>query len=314
MNMENQTTVKEFILLGFYEFQELQVPLFLLFLFIYVISLLGNLIIITVTCAEVSLHTPMYCFLCDLSFLDIFYSSVTVPKLLTSLLTGSRCISLVECFTQMYFFMFLASVELLLLSFMAYDRYAAICHPLRYTLIMNKRVCVLLAGAPWVWGLLEPVGHVTMLSQFSFCRSHEINHFFCDPTALLILACDNTQNFEILTFIIGVLVSLSPFVLTLTSYVCIIAAILGIRSAEGRRKAFSTCSSHLTVVILLYGTIICIYMKPNSTHSSVLDKFFSLLYTVVIPMLNPIIYSLRNQDVQRALRKMFTRKTCFSRI
>ncbi|XP_029435696.1 olfactory receptor 1019-like [Rhinatrema bivittatum] len=309
MEKENQTTLREFILLGFSDLQELQVPLFLLFLLIYVITVLGNLIIITVTCVDHSLHTPMYCFLCDLSFLDICYSSVTVPRMLVSLLTGGRCISLTECFTQMYFFMFLASTELLLLSFMAYDRYAAICHPLRYTLVMNKRVCLLLAGTPWLWGLLEPVGHVTMMSQFSFCGSHKINHFFCDPTALLSLACADTHNFEMLTFVVGVLVSLSPFVLTLASYTCIITAILRIRSSEGRLKAFSTCSSHLTAVMLLYGTIICIYMRPNSAHSPVLDKFFSLLYTVLIPMLNPIIYSLRNQDVKGSLRKSFCK--CF---
>nr|XP_033779271.1 olfactory receptor 1038-like [Geotrypetes seraphini] len=191
---------------------------------------------------------------------------------------------------------------------MAYDRYVAICKPLHYSLIMSKRICISLVAASWISGCLDEIPVVVIISQFSFCGSNEINHFYCDPSALLKLSCSGTRNFEILMLSEGPFLAVLPFLLTLSSYIFIIRAILTIRSAAGKHKAFSTCSSHLTVVLLFYGTVLCIYMRPNSMHSPETDKIFSLLYTVLIPMLNPIIYTLRNQEVQKALKNLIFRK------
>ncbi|XP_029435325.1 olfactory receptor 5V1-like [Rhinatrema bivittatum] len=308
MEEENLTSVTEFIILGFPEYPELQIPLFLLFLLIYLIILMGNLTIIALTCLDPRLHTPMYFFLCNLSFLDISSTSVTLPKLLDILLKKSQRISVKRCLTQMYFFMYLTTVEFIIISIMAYDRYVAICHPLRYAVIMNQRLCVLMAAGTWILGLLEPVAHSVLVSCFSYCGSKEINHFFCDPAAVPKLSCSSTSAIEIVSYILGVFLALPCFTLTLTSYVCIISSILRIRSTEGRRKAFSTCSSHLTVVILFYGTMTCLYMRPTSMQSLDVNKIFALLYNVLIPMFNPIIYSLRNREVKGALQKAFNRK------
>ncbi|XP_029441932.1 olfactory receptor 1019-like, partial [Rhinatrema bivittatum] len=303
MEEENLTTVTEFIILGFPEYPELQIPLFLLFLLIYLIILMGNLTIIALTCLDPHLHTPMYFFLCNLSFLDISSTSVTVPKLMDIFLRKRQRISTIGCFTQMYFFICSLGIEYVLLTVMAYDRYVAICHPLRYTAIMNPRVCILMVTGTWIFGFLESVAHTVLVSFFSFCGSNEINHFFCDLSALLKLSCTNTFTVESITYIIGSFVTLPCLISTLTSYVYIISSILRIRSTEGRRKAFSTCSSHLTVVILFYGTIMCLYLRPTSMQSLDQNKLFALLYNVLIPMFNPMIYSLNNKAVKEALRK-----------
>ncbi|XP_029437221.1 olfactory receptor 1019-like [Rhinatrema bivittatum] len=308
MEEENLTTVTEFIILGFPEYPDLQIPLFILFLLIYLIILMGNLTIIALTCLDPRLHTPMYFFLCNLSFLDISSTSVTLPKLLDIFLRKHQRISAVGCFTQMHFFLVLASVEFFLLAAMAYDRYVAICHPLRYAVIINQRLCVLMAAGTWIFGFLDPVIHTVLISHFSYCRSNEINHFFCDPSALLALSCSRTQPVESVTYIVGSLVPFPCFMTTLTSYVYIISTILRIRSTEGRHKAFSTCSSHLTVVILFYGTIMCLYMRPTSMQSLDLNKLFAVLYNVLISMFNPLIYSLKNREVKGALRKVFITK------
>ncbi|XP_029435857.1 olfactory receptor 1019-like [Rhinatrema bivittatum] len=308
MEEENLTTVTEFIILGFPEFPDLQIPLFLLFLLIYLIILMGNLTIIALTCLDPRLHTPMYFFLCNLSVLDISSTSVTLPKLLDILLRKGQHISLRCCFTQMYFFLCFASVEFIIISVMAYDRYVAICYPLHYTIIMNEKVCILMAAGTWIFGFLDPVIHTALLSHFSYCGSIEINHFFCDLSALLKLSCTSTSTSESVTYILGAFVALPCFSATLTSYVYIIANIRKISSVEGRRKAFSTCSSHLTIVILFYGTIMCLYMRPASMQTLDLNKLFALLYNVLIPMINPFIYSLKNREVKRFLRKVFNRK------
>ncbi|XP_029437210.1 olfactory receptor 226-like [Rhinatrema bivittatum] len=253
----------------------------------------------------------MYFFLCNLSFLDISSTSVTLPKLLDILLRNSKCISINECLSQMYLFMALASVEFFLLAAMAYDRYVAICHPLRYAVIINQRLCVLMASGSWIFGIVDPVTHIVLISHFSYCGLNEINHFFCDPSALLTLSCSKTQAVEGMSYIVGAFVAIPCFITTLTSYVCIISTILRIRSTEGRRKAFSTCSSHLTVVILFYGTLICLYVRPTSTQSLELNKPFALVYNVLIPMFNPIIYSLKNREVKGALRKILNWKLVF---
>ncbi|XP_029437209.1 olfactory receptor 5V1-like [Rhinatrema bivittatum] len=303
--MENLTTVTEFMILGFPQFSKLQIPLFLLFLLSYLLILMGNLTIIALTCLDPRLHTPMYFFLCNLSFIDISYTSVTLPKLLDILLRKNQNISLKGCLVQMYFFLGFACVEFIIISVMAYDRYVAICHPLRYTVIMNQRICMLMAIGAWMSGFLETVTHTVLVSRFSFCGSNEINHFFCDISALLKLSCTSTSTIDHITYIVGVFLGLPCFTATLISYIYIISAILRIRSAEGRRKAFSTCSSHLTVVILFYGTIMCLYMRPTSMQSLDLNKLFSLLYSVLIPMFNPVIYSLKNKEVKVSIRKLF---------
>nr|XP_033780538.1 olfactory receptor 1019-like [Geotrypetes seraphini] len=314
MKVENITRVTEFIILGFPEFPELQIPLFLLFLLIYLIVLMGNLTIITVTCLDNRLHTPMYFFLCNLSFLDISYTSVTLPKLMDIFIRKSHGISMFGCFTQMHFFLCLTCVEYVIISVMSYDRYVAICHPLHYGIIVNEKVCVLLALGSWIFGFLDPVIHTILLSGFSFCGSNEINHFFCDISALLKLSCTSTSIIDSITYTWSILLGLPLFISTLVSYVYIISAILRISSSEGRRKAFSTCSSHLTVVILFYGTTMCLYMRPASMQSPDQNKLFALLYNVLIPMVNPVIYSLKNREVKGALGKVLTGKLRYPKI
>ncbi|XP_029437206.1 olfactory receptor 1019-like [Rhinatrema bivittatum] len=305
MEAENLTTVTEFIILGFPEYPDLQIPLFLLFLLIYLIILMGNFTIIALTCLDPRLHTPMYFFLCNLSFLDISYTSVTLPKLLDIFLRKRQRISAFGCFTQVYFFIFSVCEEFLLLTVMGYDRYVAVCHPLRYTVIMNQEVCGLISTGALIFGFMDPVAHTVLLSHISYCGSNEINHFFCDPSALLKLSCSSTSTVENMSYVLGAFLALPCFILTLTSYACIISAILRIRSTEGRRNAFSTCSSHLTVVILFYGTIMYLYLRPTSMQSLTQNKLFALLYNVLIPMFNPIIYSLKNREVKEALRGVF---------
>ncbi|XP_030043931.1 olfactory receptor 1019-like [Microcaecilia unicolor] len=210
--------------------------------------------------------------------------------------------------TQFYLFLIATSTEFWLLTAMAYDRYVAICKPLHYPLLMSKRNCILLAASSWISAILDGIPFVDVISHYSFCGSNEINHFFCDPNALLKLSCSDTQNFKILALSEGGFVVVMPFLFTLSSYAFIITTLLKITSYEGKSKAFSTCSSHLTVVVLFYGTIICIYMNPSSMFSLQRDKIFAILYTVLIPMLNPLIYSMRNQDVKNALRNLMFRK------
>nr|XP_033779192.1 olfactory receptor 146-like [Geotrypetes seraphini] len=305
MEKANFTTVTEFIILGFPEFPEMQVPLFFLLLLIYLIILMGNLTIIVIVCLDSHLHTPMYFFLSNLSFLDISCTSVSLPKLLDIILRKTHHISMNECFIQMYFFLSLASTEILILAVMAYDRYAAVCQPLSYHLIMNQKVCILMSTATWILGFLVPLPYFIFIPRFSFCSSNEINHFFCDFSALLKLSCSSTSSLQCLVYILGALVACPCFISTLISYVYIISTILRIRSTEGRHKAFSTCSSHLTVVCLFYLTLICVYIRPPSMQSMDINKVISILYNILIPMFNPIIYSLKNKDVKNALRKCF---------
>ncbi|XP_029441687.1 olfactory receptor 5B12-like [Rhinatrema bivittatum] len=307
MNLENMTMVREFLILGLSDNPQLQVPLFLVFLLIYLITLLGNLVIITVICADPRLHTPMYFFLSNLSLTDICYTSTITPILLRIFLTGDKTISYVGCFLQLYFFISFGSAEVFILAVMAYDRYAAVCDPLRYSLIMNHRVCVLLTAASWILSFLTSEMITTSVTRLSFCASNVINHFFCDLMPLLKLSCTETSIAETVLFVIIVLIPAPAFLVTLISYIYIISAILRICSAEGKRKAFNTCSSHLTVVSVYYLPAFCIYLRPNSTYSQEQGKVISLVYTTVTPMLNPIIYSLRNKEVKNALRKVMGR-------
>ncbi|XP_030066617.1 olfactory receptor 5V1-like [Microcaecilia unicolor] len=306
----NHTKVTEFIILGFYELPEMQLFLFLLFLIIYLMCLTGNLLIIFTVCSDSHLHSPMFFFLSNLSFLEICYVTVTVPKLLAVLIAQNKTISFMQCMIQMYLFLACTDTEFYLLTAMAYDRYVAICKPLHYTIIMNKKVCIILAIVSWTIAFLNPVSYVTLMSQSFFCSSNKINHFFCDATALMSLLCSGTYAIETLTYIEGSLLGFTPLILTVISYVYIISAILKIQSAKGRQKTFSTCSSHLTVVLLFYGTSFGVYMRPKSAYSMDLNKLFTVVYITVIPLLNPLIYSLRNKELKETLWKT-TRRTIF---
>ncbi|XP_029435925.1 olfactory receptor 1038-like [Rhinatrema bivittatum] len=305
---ENKTLADGFLLLGFSRHSPQPFLTFIMVLLAFLISVLGNLGFLTLMCSDHRLHKPMYFFLSNLSFLDICNTSVTLSTLLESLLKEKTFISFSLCMTQLCFFLIFISTEFFLLTAMAYDRYVAICRPLHYTVMMNKRICILLVATSWITGCLDILPMEILISRFSYCGANEINHFFCDPNSMMKLSCSDTHNLEALILIEAVLFALIPFILTLASYTFIIAAILRIHSTQGRLKAFSTCSSHLTVVILFYGTLISIYMRPNSMSSPDSDKFFSLLYTTLIPVLNPIIYTLRNKEVKNALRKVGGRK------
>ncbi|XP_029435759.1 olfactory receptor 5B21-like [Rhinatrema bivittatum] len=304
MDMENMTTVREFLILGLSDNPQLQVPLFLVFLLIYLITLLGNLVIITVTRADPCLHTPMYFFLSNLALTDICCTSTVTPKLLEIFHSGDKTISYVGCILQLFFFMGHACTEAFLLTTMAYDRYVAVCDPLHYLLIMNHRVCVLLAVTSWITGFLNSMAVTASITRLSFCDSNQINHLFCDLLPLLKLSCTDTATTQSLVFVESAFMAVPAFLVTLTSYIYIISAILRIRSAEGKRKAFSTCSSHLTVVSMFYLSVFCMYLRPTSTYSQEQGKFLSVVYTTVTPMLNPIIYSLRNMEIKNALRKL----------
>nr|XP_033780525.1 olfactory receptor 5B21-like [Geotrypetes seraphini] len=304
LNVANMTTVTEFIILGLSDHFQLQHPLILVFLIIYLVTLLGNLLIITVTCADPRLHTPMYFFLSNLSLTDICCSSTITPKLLGILLSGNKSISYTGCIVQLNFFMDSTCVEIFLLTAMAYDRYAAVCDPLHYSLVMSPRVCLLLAAASWATGVLSAGMITASVLHLSFCGSNKIDHIFCDLIPLLKLSCTDTAGPEIILFLEAALLSFPAFLVTLISYTYIISAILRIRSAEGKRKAFSTCSSHLTVVSLYYLSLFSMYLKPTSTYSQGQGKIMSVVYTTVTPMLNPMIYSLRNKDVKNALKRV----------
>nr|XP_025043131.1 olfactory receptor 10C1-like [Pelodiscus sinensis] len=311
----NKTSVTEFVILGFSDNSDINLVLFLFFLFVYILTVLGNFLLIliivvdpalhTPTSISSSLHTPMFFFLRNLSFLDLCYTSVTVPKMLANLLSDSKTISFASCAMQMFFFLFFGITECFLLASMAYDRYSAICNPLRYTAIMNKKVCLQLIGGSWVCGTVAAVEHTSLLFTLPFCGPNTINHFFCDIQAVLKLVCGNTYWIEI-HIILGVgFFLLMPLLMSLLlSYVAIISTILKIKTAEGRHRAFSTCSSHLIVVTLCYGTALITYARPKFSYGMGEVKIFSLFYSVGIAVLNPIIYSFQNKEVKNALRKI----------
>ncbi|KAG9466349.1 olfactory receptor 5AR1-like [Eleutherodactylus coqui] len=299
MDYDNQTMVTFFIIKGISSLPKLQVLIFLLVLLIYLFTLGGNMTILLLVALDHHLHTPMYFFLANLSFLDISSSTVSLHGIMLAFLTGNNKVSFLCCIAQFSIFSFLACTELLILTAMSYDRYIAICKPLRYSVIINSKVCALLAMACWATSFVEVIPYVALLSEFSCYKSNIINHFFCDLVPLLNLSCSDTTTLKLLSLIEGLLLlSLTPFVLTFTPYVFIIASKLKIRSNTGRLKAFYTCSSHLTVVVLLYSTLVCQYLRPTTADSLESNKLFSLFNTAAIPMLNPLIYSLKNRDVK----------------
>ncbi|CAN2390810.1 Olfactory receptor [Pristimantis euphronides] len=289
-----------------------QYPGFIIFLFIYLVVIFGNVSIFWVICLNPHLHTPMYVFLLNLSLIDIFYTSIILPKLFNMLITKNNAISFWGCIYQMYIFLAMACAEVLLLAAMAYDRYMAICYPLHYNSLMSLRKSAGLAITSWSIGFLDPSGHAVLISRLSFCGSRFIDHFFCDVIPLLKISCSNTSEVELINYLEGSLILSSAFVLTLVSYVFIISTIVKIKSAEGRSKAFSTCSSHLTCVVIFFGTIICLYMRPTTSYTPKQDKFIALLYAILVPVLNPIIYSLKNQEIQSAFMKL-KRKLAYQR-
>ncbi|XP_065419097.1 olfactory receptor 6N1-like [Chrysemys picta bellii] len=299
----NQTTVTQLILLGFGDLPHLQILLFLLFLVIYMATLAGNTLILVLVVTDQHLHTPMYFFLGNLSYLEICYTSTFLPRLLASLLTGDRTISFSGCITQLYFSCSLAATECYLLAAMSYDRYLAICKPLHYSTLMNNKFRLQLAAGSWLNGCLASAVLILFISQLIFCGPNEIDRFYCDPIPLMELSCSDTHLSMLVDFILACVFTLPPFLLTLMSYVFILDSILRIPSTTGRQKAFSTCSSHLTVVTIFYGTIITVHMLPKRDALRDLKKVLSFCYTVLTPLVNPLIYSLRNREVKEALSK-----------
>ncbi|KAM5140424.1 olfactory receptor 5AR1-like [Mantella aurantiaca] len=298
----------EFSIQGFSGLSDLQIPVFLLFLVSYLIIISGNITIVSVILAYSHLHTPMYTFLVNLSILDIASTSCTLPKLLAMLITKQNTISFSGCVTQLYFFLSLSCAEAILLSIMAYDRYVAICNPLRYVVIMDLRYCVVLSIISWIAAFIDIVGHAVLISKLNFCASHIIDHFFCDLVPVLKISCSDTYGVELLTYTEGSILGIATFFFTLGSYAFIISSILKIKSSQGRGKAFSTCTGHLICVTVFYSTLLCSYMRPTSYYSPKHDKFFALLYIVLVPMLNPVIYSLKNEEVKKVLKRQAKRK------
>ncbi|XP_073166324.1 olfactory receptor 6N1-like [Lepidochelys kempii] len=303
----NQTAITEFFLLGFGELPDLQILLFLIFLVMYMATVSGNTLIMVLIVADQHLHTPMYFFLGNLSCIETCYTTTILPRMLASLLTGDRTISVSGCITQLYFFGSLVGMECCLLAAMSYDRYLAICKPLHYSTLMNTRFCLHLAAGSWLNGFLALTILVLFLSQLIFCGPNEIDHFYCDAIPLIELSCSDTHQVILMDFILSCVFTLPPFLLTLMSYMCIIATILRIPSTTRRQKAFSTCSSHLIVVTIFYGTLMIVYLLPKRDTLRDLNKVVSLCYTVLTPLVNPLIYSLRNREVKEALSKAVKR-------
>ncbi|KAM8929692.1 olfactory receptor 5L1-like [Lycaon pictus] len=308
MGEENCTSVTEFILLGLADAPELRVFLFLLFLLIYGVTVLGNLGMIAVIQVSSQLHTPMYFFLSHLSFVDFCYSTIIVPKMLPNILNRDKAISFLGCMVQFYLFCTYAITEVFLLAVMAYDRFVAICNPLLYMVTMSRNLCMELVSCCYLCGTACSLIHLCLALQIPSYRSNVINHFFCDLPPLLSLACSDVTMNELLLYIVATFNELTTILIILTSYLLILITILRMRSAEGRRKAFSTCASHLTAILVFHGTILFIYCRPGSGNGMDADKVATVFYTIVIPMLNPLIYSLRNKDVKEALRKVVSSK------
>ncbi|XP_020820542.1 olfactory receptor 1N1-like [Phascolarctos cinereus] len=314
MGHGNQTGTSEFFLQGISQWPEHQHLFFGLFLCMYLITMAGNVLIFLAIISEARLHTPMYFFLATLSFADIGLSSSIVLKMLHNLHTQLHTISYTGCLTQLYFFLSFGDMDSFLLAVMAYDRYMAICHPLHYTTAMSPQLCVLLVSVCWVITNLHALLHTLLMAKLSFCVVGEISHFFCDISPLLKVSCSSTHLNELMVFVVGGPVMTVPFLCTLVSYICIVFAILRMPSSGGgRRKAFSTCGSHLSVVCMFYGTIFSVYLCPSSTLPTK-DIVASVVYTVVTPMLNPFIYSLRNQDMKVALGSLLRGKIFASQL
>lgn len=299
----NQTVITDLNLLGFGNVPHLQIPLFILFLLIYIFSVVGNILIIVLVILGKYLHTPMYFFLSNLSCLDSCSVSTILPKMLASCLTGNGTISIWGCISQFYIFASLVATQCYLLAMMFYDRYLAICQPLHYTSLMNTKLWFRLATGSWINGFIGMSVYILLMSQLVFCGSTDIDHFFCDITPLMKISCTETKTAELVTTIFSSIFTLPPFILTVASYLFIIKSIMQIPSANGKKKAFSTCSSHLTVVSIFYGTLMIVYVLPRNEELKALNKVFSIFYAVLTPLVNPMIYSLRNREMKEALKR-----------
>ncbi|XP_017354865.1 olfactory receptor 6F1-like [Cebus imitator] len=313
LSWENQTVRVEFVLQGFSSIRQLNIFLFMIILVFYILTVSGNILIVLLVLVSHHLHTPMYFFLVNLSFLEIWYTSNVSPKTLLIIIAEQKTISVAGCLAQFYFFGSLAATECLLLAVMSYDRYLAISQPLHYCVLMTGSLCIRLAAGSWFCCFLLTASTVVLLCRLTFCGPYEIDHFFCDFTPLIHLSCSDTSVTEIIAFATSSAVTLVPFLLIIASYSCILSAILRIPSGTGWKRAFSTCSSHLTVVMVFYGALIATYLVPSANTSQLLRKGASLLYTVLTPTLNSIIYSLRNTDIHEALKKCLRKKSDFLR-
>ncbi|XP_072473027.1 olfactory receptor 8G50-like [Notamacropus eugenii] len=307
MEKGNYSSVTEFILIGLTDQPELQLPLFFLFLAIYGFTVMGNLGMIIIIGLSSHLHNPMYYFLCNLSLIDLCQSTVIMPKMLMNFLSEKNTISYQDCITQFYFFAFFGISECHMLAVMAYDRYVVICHPLHYSLIMSYQVCSWLVGGVYALGFIGTTAHTGCLFRVLFCKENAINHYFCDLLPLLKLACSSTYVNEVVILSFSAFNILFPTVIIICSYVFIIASILKIQSTGGRSKAFRTCSSHMVAVGVFFGSLSFMYLQPSSVSSMDQGKVSSVFYTIIVPMLNPLIYSLRNKDVKIALNKAVER-------
>ncbi|XP_014464364.1 olfactory receptor 6N2 [Alligator mississippiensis] len=308
MGISNQSRVTEFIIMGFPNLQDFRALVFILLLLIYFLTILGNVVIFTVIWSDARLHTPMYFFVSTLSFLEIWYTATTIPKMLSNLLSERKSISFTGCLLQTYFFHSLGATECYLLTAMAYDRYLAICDPLHYPAIMTTKMCARLAAGCWICGFICPVTEVILVSKLPFCGPNKIQHIFCDFPPLLSLACTDTSINVLVDFIINSFIILVTFLFIMVSYVKIIKTVLKIRTAKGRRKAFSTCASHLTVVLIFFGSITFMYVRLKESYSLDYDRAFAVIYAVLTPLVNPVIYSLRNKEILNAIKRKIPHK------
>ncbi|XP_056401983.1 olfactory receptor 12D1-like [Hyla sarda] len=308
MEIGNVTSVEGFILLGITDIPDLQIFFFMIFLVFYLFNLLGNLCIVLLITIDQSLHKPMYFFLGNLSFLDFFYSTTTVPKMLSGLLIGDKRISFIGCIAQLHFFHFLGSTEALLLTSMSYDRYVAICNPLRYHVLMGRTSCIQLAFSSWLIGFLYSLLETIITFRLPYCNRRQVRHFYCDIKPVIKLSCANTKQTELLVSGIFAVVAVSTFSLIIVSYMFIGRHLLNIPSRHDRRKAFSTCTSHITVVFLYIGTALFMYLGPTTENSLEQDRMSAILVTVITPAVNPLIYTLRNKEVSISLQRLLARK------
>ncbi|XP_026578652.1 olfactory receptor 502-like [Pseudonaja textilis] len=309
LEWRNETIITGFILHGFGDLKEIHILLFILFLIIYIMTMAGNLLIIALIVTDQHLHTPMYFFLGNLSCLETCYSSTIIPRILTSLLNESYTVSVNGCILQLWAFVFLAVTECYLLAAMSYDRYLAICRPLHYSTLMNFKICLQLVVGSWIGSFVIDTILITFFLKLRFCGHNLIEHFFCDFIPMINLACSDASQVKLVSAILTSISTLPPFFLTIVSYAYIIAAILGIPSIIGRQKAFSTCSSHLIVVTIFYGSLTVVYLLQDSNELKELNKAFSVFYTIVTPLVNPLIYSLRNKEVRGALGRAVSKYT-----
>ncbi|XP_007949671.1 olfactory receptor 11H6-like [Orycteropus afer afer] len=302
MERANRTLVTEFVFLRFSNSPHLQLLFFSLFLLIYLLSLMGNALIVLIVVLDGHLHTPMYFFIGNLSLVEIWYTTVTVPKMLANFLSPQGVISVSSCIAQYYFFFSLAATELFILTTMAFDRYAAICRPLHYPLLLSPQICGILAGVCWSMGFVCPMFPSFLLAQISFCTPNQINHFFCDADQIFRLSCTDTYAIQAVGYAFSTVIILGALVFTMASYALILATILAMASVAAQRKAFSTCTAHLSVVTIYFGTLIFMYVCPAVKYVSNINKIVAIFYSVITPLLNPLIYTLRNKDVKEALK------------